>query len=63
MLYVHWASLVAQRGKRQPAKQVMTGDLLYDSGNTNLSCVTKWRSGMGWETGGKLKREGTHVYL
>ena len=42
----------------------MTGDLLYDSGDTNLSCVTNWRSGKGGvEMGGKLKREGTHFYL
>ena len=28
-----------------------------------LGCVTTWRDGMEWEVGGRLEREGTHVYL
>ena len=47
-------------------KQIASGNLLYDSGNPNRGSVTTWRSGMGWEVRGRIKRDGTsllHVYL
>ena len=38
-------------------------NLLYGSGNSNRGSVSTWRGGMGREMGGRVKREGTHVYL
>ena len=40
-------------------KQTASGDLLYDSGNSNRSYVTIWKGGMGREMGGSLGKEGT----
>ena len=39
------------------------GNLLHDSGNSNGGSVTTLRDGLGWEVGGRFKREGTYVYL
>ena len=39
------------------------GNLLCDSGNSNRSSVTTYGSGMGREMGGRIKREGTYMYL
>ena len=39
------------------------GNLLYDSGSSTQGSVTTQRGGMVWEVGGRLKREGTYVYL
>ena len=36
-------------------------DLLNASGSSKQGSVTTQRGGMGWEVGGRLKREGTHV--
>ena len=38
-------------------KQTASGDLLYDSGNSNRSDVTIWKGGVGREMGGRFKRE------
>ena len=35
-----------------------SGDLLYDSGNSNQVSVTSQRGGMGREVRGRFKREG-----
>ena len=43
-------------------KQIASGSLLSDSGNSNRGSVTTWRGGMGWEVGERLKREGTYIY-
>ena len=37
--------------------------MLCDSGNADWVSVTTWRGGMGWEVGGRFRRERTHVYL
>ena len=37
--------------------------MLYGSGNSNKGSVSIWRGGMGWEMGGRFKREGIYVYL
>ena len=44
-------------------KQTASGNLLYDTGSSNQGSVTTQRGGMGWEVGGRFKREGTYVYL
>ena len=44
-------------------KETASGNLLYDSGNSNRSSGTISRGGMGWEVGGRFKKEGTYVYL
>ena len=44
-------------------RQIASGNLLYDSGSSNQDSVTTQRGGMGWEVGGRFKREGTYVYL
>ena len=41
------------------AKQIGSGNLLYDSGNSNWGSVTTQRG----EMGGRFKRERTNVYL
>ena len=43
--------------------KIDSGNLLYDSGNSNLGSVTILRGGMRREVGGRFKREGTYVYL
>ena len=44
-------------------KQIANGNLLYGSGNSNRGSVSISRGGMGWEMGGRFKREGIYVYL
>ena len=44
-------------------RQIASGNLLYDPGNSNRGSVTIWRGGMGREMGGRFKKEGTYVYL
>ena len=44
-------------------KQITNGNLLYDTGNSNWGSMTTKRGGEVWEAGGRLKTEGTHVYL
>ena len=44
-------------------KQTAGGNLLCDVGNSTQCSVTTQRGGMGWEVGGRLKREGIYVYL
>ena len=44
-------------------KQTAIGNLLHDSGNSNRGSVTTLRDGLGWEVGGRFKRERTYVYL
>ena len=36
---------------------------MYDAGSSTQCSVTTWRGGMGWEVGGRFKKEGTYVYL
>ena len=40
-----------------------SGDLLCDSGSSTLILCDTQRGGMGWEVGGRFKREGTYVHL
>ena len=42
-------------------KQIVNGNLLYDSGSSNRGSVTAYRGEMGREMGGWFKREGTSV--
>ena len=44
-------------------KLIASGNLLYDAGNSIQCSVTIYWGGMGWEVGGRFKREGTYVYL
>ena len=44
-------------------KQIASGNLLYDAGNSNRFSVTTQRGGMGWEVGGRSETEGTQVFL
>ena len=37
--------------------------MLYGSGNSNRSSVAIYRSGMGWDMGGRFKREEIYVYI
>ena len=39
------------------------GNLLSDLGNSNRDSVTIWRGGIGRQMRGRLRREGTWVYL
>ena len=44
-------------------KEIANGNLLNDSGNSDLGSVTIQRGGKGLEAGGKVKMEGTYVHL
>ena len=44
-------------------EQITSGNLLYDSGNSNCGSVTTQRGGKGWEVGGMFKMEGLYVLL
>ena len=44
-------------------KQIASRNLRYDKGSSTWCSVTAWRGGMGWEMGGRFKREGTFVCL
>ena len=44
-------------------KERASRNLLYDAGNSNQGCETTERGMMGWEVGGRLKREGTELYI
>ena len=44
-------------------KQITNGNLLYDTENSNWGSMTTKRGGKVLEAGGRLKTEGTHVYL
>ena len=44
-------------------KQIANGNLLYGSGNSNRGSESIQRGGMGRLVGGRLKKEGTYVYL
>ena len=44
-------------------KQIASGNLLYNSGNSNQGSVTTQRGRMEWEEGERFKKEGTQVYL
>ena len=41
-------------------KQIVNGNFLYDSENSNQGSVTTYRSGKGWGVGGKFKKEETY---
>ena len=43
--------------------KIAGGDLRCDSGSSSQGSGTAQRGGVGWEVGGKLRREGTRVYL
>ena len=40
-------------------KQIASGNMLCDSGNSNQGSATTYRGGMGREVGWRFKREGT----
>ena len=44
-------------------KQIASGNLPFDSGNSTWGSVTTSRNRMEWEVRGRLQREGTRVYL
>ena len=44
-------------------KQIANGNLLYDSGNSNMGSASTWRGGMRREMGGRFQKEGIYVYL
>ena len=46
-------------------KEMVNGNLLYGSGNSNRDSVSTYRCGVGREMGGRFKREGhpTPVFL
>ena len=44
-------------------KWIASGNLPYNSGNSNWGSVTSQKSRMEWEVGGSFKRERTYVYL
>ena len=44
-------------------KQIASGNLLSDSGNSKWGSVIIQRGGTGWEVRGRFKREGTYVHL
>ena len=43
-------------------KQIVNGNLLYGSGNSNRGSVSIQRDGMGQEMERRFKREGIYVY-
>ena len=45
--------------------KIVSGNLLYDSGNSNWGSVTTQRGGLAWEGDSRwrFKREGKYVYL
>ena len=48
---------------RTYVKQIASGNLLYDSGNSNWCSVTTWWGRMGQEVGRRFKREGTCITM
>ena len=44
-------------------KQIASGNLLYDSGNSNWGSVTTQRGGMWQEVEGRLLRKGTSIWM
>ena len=44
-------------------KQIASGNLPYDSGKAHQGSVTTSRGGMGWEVGGRLRRDRAYVCL
>ena len=44
-------------------KQIASGNLMYDSGNSNWGSVTTQRGGNGQEVGERFKMEGAYVNL
>ena len=44
-------------------EQIASGDLLQSTGSLVQSPVVTCVGGMGGEVGGRLKREGIHVYI
>ena len=42
---------------------IASGDLLYDSGSSNLCSLTTHRGRMGWEVGGSFKSMGTYGWF
>ena len=43
--------------------KIVNGNFLYGSGNSYKGSVSNERGGMGWEMGGRFKKEGIYVYL
>ena len=44
-------------------KEMANRNLRYDSGNSNMGCVTIYKGETGKEMEGRLRREGTWMYL
>ena len=44
-------------------KQIANGNLLCDAVSSTQCSVKTQRGGMGWEMGGRFKKEGMYVYL
>ena len=44
-------------------KQIASGNLLYEAESSNSVLYDNLEDGLGWEVGGKFKKEGTYVYL
>ena len=45
------------------AEWMASGDSLRGTGSSNQMPCGNLEDGMGWEVGGRLKKEGTYVYL
>ena len=45
--------------ERPHVKEIASGNLLYDSGSSNLVLCDNLMGRMGWEVGGRFQREGT----
>ena len=44
-------------------KWTASGNLLYEAGSSDPVLCDNLEGGMGWEVGGRVKREGMYVYL
>ena len=60
---IHPRDRVIQKLTILCVKWIASGNLLYDSGNSNRGSVTIWKGGMGKEIGARFEREWTWVHL
>ena len=49
--------------ERPYVKEIASGNLLYDSGNSNRGSVSIYRGGMRWEMARSFKREEIYEYV
>lgn len=46
-----------------PWVMAVSGKLLYNPGSSTQCSAMTWRGGMGWQEGGRFKKDGMYVYI